>query len=31
MIDFYEELILKYPIISIEDALEETDLKALRN
>ncbi len=27
MIDFYEELINKYPIISIEDGLEETDFE----
>jgi len=30
MIDFYEELILKYPIISIEDALEETDFEGFK-
>ena len=28
MISFYEELVTKYPIISIEDGLEETDFEA---
>ena len=30
MIDFYEELVNKYPIISIEDALEETDFEGFK-
>ncbi len=30
LIDFYEELVDKYPIISIEDALEEEDFEGFR-